>query len=158
MPYLTEHALSTTSDLPIALPATLLKQGDWLVVASTKLVEPMQLSYEHMTLGLLASSVNTALIGTDNRLNGSLGLVYLVLRLNYAGEAPDSSGALDTVALTALGTFTRPTTTVVTATAPGTYSWIIANNMKASNTGAISPSTSIDFRVALTGMARLSSP
>ena len=156
MPFLTEEVLRSTVDLPVTLPATEIKQGDWLVVATTKLVAPMQLSYAHVTLSLLGCSVNTGLIGADNRINGSLGLVYLALRRDYAGEAPDAAGALDTVALTALGTYARPDTSVVVATTPGVYSWIIANNMKASSTSSVDPATSIDFRVALTGMARVS--
>lgn len=155
MAFLTEAALANIVDLPVALPATEIKQGDWLVVASVKIVEPMRLEYRYATLSLYASSVSLGQIDASNLVLGSLGLVYLALRRDYAGEQPGASSALDIVALTAQGSYARPGNAVILTT-PGTYSWIVVNNTRPSNTSAINPAVDITFRVGVTGSARLS--
>ena len=154
MGYLTESKLKTVLELPIALPSTTLRQGDWVVVATVKLVAPQRLSLRALTLQLLESTVDTGDIDTSNKLVPNLGLVYFVLRKDYASGTPGGSGALDYLKLDDVGVVSRSTVPVL-LTAPGNYSVICANNMQASTTSAISTDTSIDFKVLMTGQFRL---
>lgn len=155
MPYLTEAKLLTTFDLPIALPATLLVQGDWLVVASVKIIAPMRLTYRWLNLQLHTSSVPVTDISTTNRVYGNLGLAYVVLRKDYISGSPGLAGALDTLIIDTTGVAVRDYTQTVTLDAAGTYSWIVANNMQASTTSTVPTSASIDFRLSVTGQVRL---
>jgi hypothetical protein len=156
MPYLTENRLNTTLDIPIALASTDLRMGDWLIIATVKIVEPMRLTYRIANLDLLACSVDTSLITNGNKNFGNLGFAYLTMRKDYASGTPGAAGGLDVLVATNLGYFTRETVAAVIVTAPGVYSWIICNNMQPSTDAVpmISPSTSIDFRLIVTGSVR----
>jgi len=157
MGFITENMLSNVVDLPIALPATDLHMGDWVVVATVKVVAPMRITYKMATLQLFACNVDTALITNGNKTYGNLGLSFLTMRRSYSSGNPGAAGGLDVLVATGLGTFSRTLTNVIVATTPGTYSWIIANNMQPSTDAipVIPPSTSIDFRLAVTGSVRL---
>ena len=154
MGYLTENKLKSVVDLPIALPDTTLKQGDWLVVATVKLVAPQRLSMRSLTMQVREASVDTSLIGTVNKVVPNLGLVYVVLRKDYSSGVPGGTGALDFMLLNDIGVVVRSTVPVI-LTAPGNYSLLVANNMQASTASNISTSTSIDFKVIVTGQFRL---
>lgn len=157
MAYLTENQLTNTMDMPIAVPSTDLRMGDWVVVSSIKVVAPMKLSYKLANIQLSASTVDTALITAGNKIYGNLGLVYLTLRKDYLSGSPGVAGGLDALVATALGITQRDTTVTVQITTDGVYSWIIANNMQPSTDAVplIPVSSSIDFRVAVTGSVRL---
>lgn len=155
MSFLTDNKLASVYDMPVALPATELRQGDWLVVATLKVVSPTVVSWKHVNLTLLSASVDTGLITAGNRISGNLGLVFLSIHKDYAGEQPNASGALDVFGVGALGTYTRPTDPEVFLAEEGTYSWVIANNMQPSETSSVPTSTSIDFFVSVNGVARL---
>lgn len=154
MGFLTESKLAHTLDLPVALPATLLKQGDWLVVASVVVAAGTKLTYQWSNLQILEASVDTADIASSNKIYGNLGLVYLTLRKDYNSETPGEAGALDAVVATDLGIFSRSAATVTMTTA-GVYSLLVANNMQPSSTSSVPTSTSIDFKVSVTGQLRL---
>ena len=154
MAYLTESKLKTTLDLPIALPATTIKQGDWVVVSTIKLVSPQRLSLRSMTLQLLEANVVTSDIVAANRVVPNLGLLYVVLRKDYTSGTPGGSGSLDYLKLDAVGVTTRSTVPTF-LTAPGNYSLICANNMQAVTGVTVPTSTSIDFKALVTGMFRL---
>ncbi len=154
MSYLTDNKLRNVVDLPIALPNTTLKQGDWIVVATVKLVAPQRLSMRSLNLQLLEATVDTSLITTGNRIVPNLGLVYLVLRKDYASGTPGATGGLDYMYLEDIGIVVRSTVPVI-LTAPGNYSLICANNMQASTDSTVPTSTSIDFKVLVTGQFRL---
>lgn len=153
MPYLTSSILDNTLDIPLSMPATEIRMGDWLVMATVKLVAPYKLTYDYVTLSLLNSSVDESLIANSNRISGNLGLVYLALRKDYTGGSPGASGAKDIFGLSASGSYQRPGEPLV-LTEEGTYSWIVANNMQASSSSTIPAATSIDFRIAVTGIVR----
>ena len=157
MAYLTESQLSNTMDIPISLPSTDLQKGDWLIVASVAVVSPMLLTYKFLNLDLLSSTVDITQIQAVNQTYGNLGLAYVALWLNYTSGSPGAAGALDVVTADALGSFQRDTSNVLTLTQPGVYSWIVANNCQASSdpTSIISPSTSIDYTLSVTGQVRL---
>ena len=155
MSYLTEAKLASIVDVPVALPATEIRQGDWLVFASIKLVPPQQLRFRFLNLQLLSASVATADIENGNLIYGNLGFAYVVLRRDYLSGSPGSSGALDTLIITQTGVVARDLTNEMTFDTPGTYSWILANNCKANSATAIPTYTSIDFRISVTGQVRL---
>lgn len=157
MAYLTENQLGNTYDMPIALPSTDLRMGDWIVVASIRIAAPMKLTYKLLNLQLSAATVDPALITAGNKIYGNLGLCYLTLRKDYISGSPGVAGGLDAVVSNGLGVTSRDTAISVQVTADGVYSWIIANNMQPStDTVPLIPvSTSIDFRTAVTGSVRL---
>lgn len=154
MGYLTDNKLRSVVDLPIALPNTTLKQGDWIVVSTVKLLAPQRLSMRSLILQLVEASVDTADIGTANKVVPNLGLAYLVLRKDYASGTPGATGGLDYMYLEDLGTVVRSTVPVL-LTAPGNYSLICANNMQASTASTVPTSSSIDFKLLVTGQFRL---
>ena len=157
MAYLTENQLGNVMDLPVALSATDLRMGDWVVIAAVKVVTPVQLTYKLANLTVSAATVNTADITAGNKIYGNLGLVYLTLRKDYTSGSPGVAGGYDVLVATDLGIYSRDTSLGVIITAPGVYSWIVASNMQASTDAVpvIPTSTSIDFRVAVTGTVRL---
>jgi hypothetical protein len=170
MAFITENSLAKTLDLPINLPSTELKMGDWLVVATIKLVYPMKLKYRFMTLQMLSSNVATSDILTVNKISPSLDLAFIGLYLNYASGHPGTQPALDVVKIrenesanvdcipvNELGGqfITVRKEPLVEYTAPGVYTFIIANNMQASSDSTIPTTTSIDFRLVATGQIRL---
>lgn len=154
MGFLTENKLRNVVDLPIGLPDTTLKQGDWLVISTVKIVAPQKLSMRSLTMQMVDASVDIDLITTGNKVTPNLGLLYVVLRRDYASGVPGGSGALDYLFLENLGTTVRSTVPVVLTT-PGNYSLIVANNMQASTDSNVPTSTSIDFKVVVTGQFRL---
>ena len=155
MSFLTDNRLANVYDMPVALPATELRQGDWLVIATLKVVESMRVTWKHVNLSLLSCSVDTSLITSGNRVAGNLGLVYLTLRKDYAGDNPNAAEALDVFGVSTLGTFVRPTTPEVVIVEPGDYAWVVANNMQPSSSSSVPSSSSIDFFVSVSGIARL---
>ena len=156
MSYVTEAKLANTFDIGINLPVTEIRQGDWVIIATTKIVSPMKLQYRYVNISLVSSNVDVSLITSFNKVWGNLDLAYLALRRDYASGDPGESGALDTVRVSALGLTERGGATLEFTT-PGTYSWILANNMQPSEeTGVLIPSsTSIDFVLSVSGQARI---
>ena len=156
MSYLTEAKLANTADIGISLPATELKQGDWLVLSSVKLVTPMRLTFKFLNIQIVSATVDIDDISNSNKVFGNLGLVFVTLRRDYVGGNPGEAGGLDAIVATSIGVTPR-TGTQVKFTTPGFYSWVVANNTQpSSEEGVVIPATtSIDFRVCVTGTARL---
>lgn len=157
MGYLTENRLDDLLDIPIALPSTELKMGDWVVVSTIKVVEPMRLSCRFLNLHVLSSTVDPADITANNKIYGNLGAVYLVLRKNYTAGTPGDSAGLDSIVATDIGIYARDVTTPVVVVDPGNYSWIVANNTQISKNSndPIPSTTSIDFNVSCIGSVRV---
>lgn len=155
MPYLTETKLESTIDLPVALPATELIMGDWLIFASIRLLQPHKLRYRMLNMQLHYANVDIADISSGNLTYGNLGLAYVVLRRDYTSGSPGIGGALDTLVVTELGVVARDIDNEIEIITPGLYSWIIANNCKADSTSAIPASTNINFRLSVTGQIRM---
>lgn len=154
MGLITEKRLSGMLDIPVSLPAAELIQGDWLVLSTIKLVEPMKLTLRYLNLQIITSNVDVENIGTSNHIATNLGLVFVGLYRNYTSGFPGQIPSLEAVLGTGLGVFSRP---VVPAfyTTPGVYSFIVANNMKSSSTSAIPVTTKITFTACVTGQIRL---
>lgn len=155
MAYLTDSKLNNVFDLPISLPATEIKMGDWMIVSSVKIVQPLKLTYRWCSLQLISASVSLGDITSANRVYGNLGNLYLALRKDYVSGAPGAAGAIEVLSTQAIGITTRSVEIVRTITEPGTYSWIIANNCKADSASTIDASVSIDFVAQVTGQVRL---
>lgn len=157
MAYLTESTINNIIDHPIALSSTDLRMGDWVVVSVLRVVTPMRLTYRMCNISISASSVDTSLISSGNKLYGNNGLAFLTLRRNYISGNPGEAGGLDSLVAYGLGVYSRDITQPIIVTTPGIYSWIIANNMQPSTDASpvIPTSTSIDFRLSVTGSARL---
>jgi hypothetical protein len=102
-------------------------------------------------------TVDPTLITAGNKIYGNLGLAYLTLRKDYTSGSPGAAGGLDVLVSDGLGIVSRNPVVSVVITAAGVYSWIIASNMQPStDTVPLIPvSTSIDFRLAVTGTVRL---
>ena len=154
MGYLTEAKLVNIVDNPVALPATEIKQGDWLVLATIKIASPMILRDRFLNLQMLASTVDIGDIAAANKVLGNLGYAYVALRRDYQSGNPGSAGALEVLSISELGLVERDTTETVYST-PGNYSWIIANNMQPSSSSDVPTSTEINFRLSVTGQVRL---
>lgn len=170
MALLTENKVSKTLDIPVNLPATELKMGDWIVVSSIKIMEPMRLTYWYMTLQMISSSVDVRDIVEGNKISPALDLAFLGLYRDYTSGHPSDTPALDIVRIREstsasgdcipitdiLGRFiTVRSSPVLTFTTPGVYSFILANNMKTSADSVIDSTTSIDFQLCATGQIRL---
>jgi len=130
MALMTESKMRETLDLPVALPTTEILMGDWIILASIKLVSPQRLTYRYANLHLLSANVDTALIGSSNRVNPSLGIAFLGLYYNYVSGHPGSVSSLDTLPLSSVGVVYRSTASPFYFVEPGTYSFIVANNCK----------------------------
>jgi len=154
MAYLTENQLKNSVDMPIALPDTTIRQGDYLILSTVKLLAAQRLTLRAMALQLFASSVDITHIDVTNKVVPNLGLAYVVLRQDYQSGVPGASGGLDFLYVDSVGVALRSLTPVVLTT-PATYSVIVANNMQSSATSAIPGSTSIDFKLIVTGQWRL---
>jgi len=157
MAYLTENRLSNLLDVPLAIPSTELKMGDWVIMGSVRIIAPMRLTYKFMGMQVLTASVTISNIDNSNLIFGNLGLVYVTLRRDYQSGSPGEAGALDVLVANNIGNFARDVTSPVIDATPGVYSWILANNMQPSSStdALIPPSTSIDFRVTALGMVRV---
>lgn len=169
MAFLTEAKVAKTLDIPVALPATEVRQGDWLVVATLKIAEPMRLTYQFMTLQMLSSSVDTSLIVAGNKVSPALDLAFIGLYRNYSSGHPGLLPALDIVKIRETneqldcvpiseinGQFiTVRSSPLVAYTTAGVYSFIVANNTQASTSSTIPITTSIDFILCATGQIRL---
>jgi hypothetical protein len=170
MSLLTENKVSKTLDIPVSLPATEVKQGDWVVLSTIKLVEPMRLTYQFMTLRMFSSSVAVPSIGLGNKISQSLDLAFVGLYRDYVSGHPGLSPALDVVRVRdvisptsdcvpiadTLGQFiTVRSAQTLSFTTPGVYSFILANNTQPDSTGVIPVTTSIDFVLGVTGQIRL---
>ena len=153
MAFITERKLSNVIDTPISQPATEVKQGDWVVVSTLKLVAPGKITYRFADLNLLSSTVPVANIDSTNEVNPNRGLAYLALYLNYTSGSPANLVALDIVTADDLGVTTR-SGSELTLTTAGNYSWLLVNNMQGSSSNS-NVSTDIVLNMGVTGVARL---
>jgi hypothetical protein len=154
MGYLTTSKLTNIIDLPIQLPTTEIKMGDWLVVATVKIASPMRLRFRFLNLQMHSADVDIADISATNKILGNLGYAYVALRRDYSSGNPGAAGGLEVLSISEIGLVERDITETIYTT-PGSYSWIIANNMQPSSTSDIPTSTEINFRLSLTGQVRL---
>lgn len=155
MAYLTERKYSNTLDCPVNLPATEIKMGDWLVVATFKLVTPMKLTFKMLHLNFISSTFDITKLTAVNKINPGYGLCYVGLFLNYISGDPAAQAITDKLVATELGIVTRTGTPFVTVT-PGTYSWVAVNNIAYnSNNALLGVTDSADFKLSVVGQFRV---
>jgi hypothetical protein len=155
MAYLTERKLSSTLDVPINLPTTEIKMGDWIVVATVKITAPTRLTYRMLNLNFVSSSVALSNLTSDNRIVPNFGLCYVGLFFNYVSGDPSQIPALDVVKADNFGLVERTATPIVTVT-EGTYSWLAVNNIQISDANILlGAGDSADFTLGVVGQARL---
>jgi hypothetical protein len=155
MAFLTERKLANTLDIPVNLPATEIKMGDWLVIASIRLTAPSKLTYRMLHLNFIGSSLDLSKIAAVNRLNANGGLCYVGLYANYVSGDPATATALDMVPATEFGVITRSANPIVLST-PATYSWIAVNNIQwNAGNASLSVQDSADFKLSATGQCRI---
>jgi hypothetical protein len=155
MPYLTERKLSNTFDVPVNLPITEIKMGDWLLLATFKLDAPTRLTYRMMHLSFISSTVPLTNITAANKIVPNFGLLYVGLFLNYTSGDPSGLAALDVLQTDNLGIVERTAAPIVTVT-PGTYSWLAVNNVQFSTLNSLlGVSDSADFTLSCVGQARV---
>jgi len=155
MAYLTERKLSNTLDIPINLPTTEIKMGDWIVVATVKIETPTRLTYRMLNLDFVSSTIALSNITPDNRIVPNFGMCYVGLFFNYTSGDPSALPALDVVQATSFGIVARTATPIVTV-APGTYSWLAVNNIQFSDQNVLlTTGDSADFTLNCVGQARL---
>jgi hypothetical protein len=155
MAFLTERKLDNTLDLPINLPATEIKMGDWVVIATIRLSAPSRLTFRMLHLNFISSTFGLDKIRAQNRINANGSFCYTGLYFNYSSGDPGSLSALDIVKTNTLGLTTR-TSSAIVRTEPGTYSWIAVNNIQWSDQNALlTIQDSADFRMCITGQCRM---
>lgn len=155
MAYLTERKLSNTLDIPVNLPTTEIKMGDWIVIATVKIDAPTRLTYRMLNMNFVSSTVDLNDLTSDNRIVPNFGLCYVGLYFNYTSGDPSGLPALDVVQTSNLGIIARTATPIVTAV-PGTYSWLAVNNIQFSDQNALlTTGDSADFTLNCVGQARL---
>jgi hypothetical protein len=155
MGYLTETKLSNTLDVPISLPTTEIKMGDWMVLSTISIVAPTQVTYRMLNLSFSNTTVPLTNILAANLIVPNFGLCYVGMYYNYTSGDPSGLSTLDILSTNALGVISRTATPVVT-TQPGTYSWIAVNNVQFSSQNALlTISDSADFTINVVGQARI---
>lgn len=154
MAFLTQNTLRSTIDLPIALPATTLRQSDWVVAATVLLNAGQQLSLRSLAIHFISAAVDVSTIAPSNLIVPALGTAYTALCVNYVSGVPGQNAPIDTLTVNSLGVVTRSVVPLLITT-PGYYSLLVANNTQSSLTSTIPTGTSIDLQVAVTGMLRL---
>lgn len=155
MAYLTERKLSNTLDVPVNLPTAEIKMGDWLVIATVKIVAPTRLTYRMMNFNFVSSTVALANITPDNKIVPNFGLCYVGLFFNYVSGDPSTLPALDVVQANNFGIVERTATPIVTAT-EGTYSWLAVNNIQISDQNSLlGAGDSADFTLGCVGQSRI---
>lgn len=155
MAYLTERKLSNTLDVPVNLPTTEVKMGDWLVIGTVQIAAPTRLTYRMANLNFVSSTVALANILPANLIVPNFGLCYIGLFFNYGSGDPSLLAALDVLQANSFGVTVRSAPPIVTDIA-GTYSWVMVNNVQFSSQNALlSQSESADFTLSCVGQARL---
>lgn len=155
MSYLTESKLANTLDVPVALPTTEIKMGDWVVIATQRLFAGQKLTYRMMNFNFVSTTFDLTKITAANLIIPNFGMCYVGLYLNYVSGDPGVLTGLDVVSATATGVVNRSGNPFITSTA-GTYSWIAVNNVTYSaNNALLTPNDSADFKLCATGQCRV---
>lgn len=140
MSYITESELRRRVALPIALPLTELKQNDWLVLATVKLLAGMNASYKWLSLQVTDYTVTevdsadpcaAAALALNNT---AFGIAYLAIYKTYSPSSDPSTltyigASTDVVTVSTTGISNRDTSLPdLTVTDAGEYSWVLVNN------------------------------
>jgi hypothetical protein len=153
--FVTESYLERRHAVPIALALTMIKQGDWLLIAALRLTSTTTLTYNFLQLQMVDTVLQqaTAVAGSDPcadvppvLINPTLGVAYVAIfksfNINIDPSTLSHMGTnVDVVSISEPGISLRDTTQppLVIAEA-GDYSFVLVNN-----------TTNYDLRLAVTG-------
>jgi hypothetical protein len=140
--FLTTQELDSVIDLPISMPSTLVRSGDWLVVASFNLLSGQTLLYKDMNLTVLSASIDGVDLALGNQcnqfniklLNNSYGISYVGIAKDFSATSDPQSvtwigSAADVISADSVGTYVRSSSaTELEITESGVYSVVLVNN------------------------------
>jgi len=168
--FLTTQELESVIDLPISMPNTLLRSGDWLVVASFNLAEGQTLVYKDMNLTVISASIAGVDLALGNEcnqfniklLNNSYGISYIGIAKDFSVTTDPQSvawvgTAADVISAVSVGTYTRPSSAIeLLITESGIYSVVLVNNCE-STTSSVTTSQlyNVDLRMVVSSQIRL---
>lgn len=156
--YLAEEYLQQVMDLPVSLPAALIKAANWIVVSSVNVTGTTQLEYSLANLQLIDALKDGIPVDIGNvctpvdipLIAESRGLAYLAIAFNYSSATPPSQvqwvGTIDDIIqVNGVGLVSRSETALpLILTNTGIYSWVLVNN-----------TTTLDLRLCVTAQVRI---
>ena len=166
--FLTDVELERTADVPVSLPLTRLNSGDWLIVATVQIRTGQEFRFNTLNLQVAGAFVNGAALPLNDqcnpvsllKINASYGLVYVGIAKDYS-SSDDPSGitwqgtASDVVSAPSAGTYVRnPTSTTLSISTPGTYSFVVVNNSATTSTDP-ALTAKVDANVCVSGQIRI---
>jgi hypothetical protein len=140
MPYLTEAQLAKRHSVPIALPMTLIKKNDWIIINTIRLSSTMKFSFRYLQLQLAevivdgATSSDICDIPPVQQINPSNGLAYVGIYKNYSVNTdprnlPFTGSNTDFVIISAPGIVARDITQpALELTELANFTFIVVNN------------------------------
>jgi hypothetical protein len=168
--FLTTQELESIIDLPISMPSTLIRSGDWLVVATFSLSEGQTLVYKDMNLTVTSASIAGVDLPLGNQcnqfniklLNNSYGISYIGIAKDFSATTDPQSvtwvgTAADVISASSVGTYVRASSaTELEITEPGFYSVVIVNNCE-STTSTVTTSQlyNVDLKMIVSSQIRL---
>lgn len=166
---LTTEALDTVIDVPVAMPLTMIRSSDWLVVASFKLLAGQSFTFRNLNLTVIDASVDSVVLPLGNQcnqfnirlVNNSYGIAYIGIAKDYSASTDPASvtwvgSAVDVVSASSVGVYTRGGAETLEITEAGDYSFIIVNNCESSVGAATTAELyNVDLRMVVTAQVRL---
>jgi hypothetical protein len=168
--FLTTQELDSVIDLPISMPSTLVRSGDWLVVASFNLLSGQTLLYKDMNLTVLSASIDGVDLALGNQcnqfniklLNNSYGISYVGIAKDFSATSDPQSvtwigSAADVISADSVGTYVRSSSaTELEITESGVYSVVVVNNCESTtSTQTTSQLYNVDLKMIVSSQIRL---
>ena len=168
--FLTTQQLESVIDLPISMPSTLVRSGDWLVVASFNLQSGQTLTYKDMNLAVLSASIAGVDLPLADQcsqfniklINNSYGISYVGIAKNFSVTSDPQDvtwvgTAADVVSANSVGMYTRPSSaTQLEISESGLYSVVVVNNCESTtSTTTTSQLYNVDLKTVISSQIRL---
>ena len=152
------------------MPSTLVRSGDWLVVASFNLLSGQTLLYKDMNLTVLSASIDGVDLALGNQcnqfniklLNNSYGISYVGIAKDFSATSDPQSvtwigSAADVISADSVGTYVRSSSaTELEITESGVYSVVLVNNCESTtSTQTTSQLYNVDLKMIVSSQVRL---
>ena len=152
------------------MPSTLVRSGDWLVVASFNLLSGQTLLYKDMNLTVLSASIDGVDLALGNQcnqfniklLNNSYGISYVGIAKDFSATSDPQSvtwigSAADVISADSVGTYVRSSSaTELEITESGVYSVVVVNNCESTtSTQTTSQLYNVDLKMIVSSQIRL---
>ena len=142
MAYITEAQLEKRFSLPVSLPLTQIKQGDWLVLSSIKLTTGMAFDYKVLQLQLVDFTMtpnptpgsDPCAAVTPTLKNQAFGYAYVAIFKNFVPNTDPSTltytgTSVDVVNISTVGIVTRDITKAsLVVDEVAEFSFLLVNN------------------------------